>query len=220
MPNPAKTLPRAILTSILIVMVFYVAVALAVFGNLDADEVIKAKDFALAEAARPTFGDAGFIIMAVAALVSTSSAINASLYSAANVTYRLAKLGELPAVFGAPIAHSRQGLIISSGAIIIMAVLFDLSSIAAIGAISTLAIHMIVHIGHLRVRAKTGASFGLVLAAVAVNFAAIVLSAIYLSSKQPSIFFWIGGAFGLALLIEVGLRLTTGRVIVKRTPSR
>ncbi len=220
MPNPAKTLPRAILTSILIVMVLYIAVALAVFGNLNADEVIKAKDFALAEAARPTFGDAGFIIMAVAALVSTSSAINASLYSATNVTYRLAKLGELPAVFGAPIAHSRQGLIISSGAIIVMAVFFDLTSIAAIGAISTLAIHMIVHIGHLRVRAKTGASFVLVLAAAGANFAAIVLSAIYLSGKQPAIFIWIGGAFGLALLIEVGLRLTTGRVIVKRTPPK
>ncbi len=216
MPNPAKTLPRAIMTSILIVMVLYVAVALAVFGNLDADEVIKAQDYALAEAARPTFGAAGFTIMAVAALVSTSSAINASLYSATNVTYRLAKLGDLPAAFGAPIVHSRQGLVISSAAVILMAVFFDLTSIAAIGAISTLAIHMIVHIGHLKLRAKTGASLVLVSAAVMVNFAAIVLSAIYLSGKQPSIFIWIGAAFALAFAIELGLRLTTGRVVKKR----
>ena len=123
-------------------------------------------------------------------------------------------------MFGAPIAHSRQGLIFSSAAITVMAVFFDLTSIAAIVAISTLAIHMIVHIGHLRLRAKTGASLWLVLAAVGANFAAIVLSAIYLSGQQPSIFNWIGGAFGLALLIELGLRLTTGRVIVKRAPPR
>ncbi len=216
MPDPARTLPRAIMTSILLVMVLYVAVALAVFGNLSADEVIKAEDYALAEAARPIFGAAGFTIMALAALLSTSSAINASLYSVTNVTYRLARLGELPAVFGQPLGHSREGLVISSFMILIMAVFFDLSSIAAIGAISTLAIHMIVHIGHLRLLKKTGASLILVLLAIVVNLGAIVLSAIYLSSRQPSILIWIGAAFVLAFAIEISLRFFTGRVIVKR----
>ncbi len=220
MPDPAKTLPRAILTAILIVMALYVAVSLAVFGNLSAQEVIKAQDYALAEAARPIFGAAGFTIMAVAALVSTSSAINASLYAATNVTYQLARQGELPSAFGKPFKRSRQGLVISSGIIIVMAVFFDLSSIAAIGAISTLAIHLIVHVGHLRLLGKTGASRGLVLAAIVVNFAAIVLSAIYLSGKQPGILLWILGAFALAVGIELTLRATTGRVITKRTPPR
>jgi amino acid transporter len=216
MPDPARTLPRAIMTSILLVMVLYVAVSLAVFGNLSADEVVKAQDYALAEAARPIFGAAGFTIMALAALLSTSSAINASLYSVTNVTYRLARLGQLPAVFGKPLGHSREGLVISSVAILIMAVFFDLSSIAAIGAISTLAIHMIVHIGHLRLLKQTGASLILVLTAIIVNLGAIVLSAIYLSSRQPSILIWIGAAFVLAFGIEIGLRFFTGRVIVKR----
>ncbi len=216
MPDPARTLPRAILTSIAIVMVLYVAVAFAVFGNLSADEVIKAQDYALAEAARPVFGAAGFTIMALTALLSTSSAINASLYAVTNVTYQLARLGELPHVFGKPIAHSREGLIISSAAIMTMAVLFDLSSIAAIGAISTLIIHMIVHIGHLRLIKKTGASLWLVLAAIGVNFGAIPLSAIFLYGKQPSILVWIIGFFLAAFALEIMLRVVTGRVIVKR----
>ena len=216
MPDPAKTLPRAIMTSIGLVMVLYVAVAFAVFGNLSADEVIKAEDYALAEAARPVFGAMGFTIMALAALLSTSSAINASLYAVTNVTYQLARLGELPSVFGKPIAHSREGLVLSSAAIIIMAVFFDLSSIAAIGAISTLVIHMIVHIGHLRLIKKTGASLWLVLAAIGVNLAAITLSAIYLSGKQPSILAWIIGFFIAAFVVEIMLRILTGRIIVKR----
>ena len=199
MTDPVKTLPRAIMTSISLVMVLYIAVAFAVFGNLSAAEVVNAQDYALAEAARPIFGTAGFTIMALAALLSTSSAINASLYAVTNVTYQLARLGELPSVFGQPIAHSRQGLVISSVAIMIMAIFFDLSSIAAIGAISTLIIHMIVHIGHLRILKKTGASMALVTAAIIVNFAAIVLSVIYLSNKQPSILAWIGVSFLLAL---------------------
>lgn len=205
MPNPARTLPRAIMTSIGLVMVLYVAVALAVFGNLSVDEVIKAQDYALAEAARSTFGVVGFTIMALTALLSTSSAINASLYAVTNVTYQLAHLGELPNAFGKPIAHSRQGLVISSLAIMIMAVFFDLSSIAAIGAISTLIIHMIVHIGHLRLLAKTGASLCLVLVAIAVNFTAIIFSAIFLSGRQPGILAWIIGFFMAAFCLEIDL---------------
>ncbi len=216
MPNPQRTLPRAIFTSILIVMVLYVAIAIAVFGNLTAQEVIAAQDYALAEAARPAFGAVGFTIMAIAALLSTSSAINASLYAATNVTYRLARLGELPGVFGAPIVHSREGLVISSAITLIMAVFFDFTAIAAIGAISTLFIHMIVHIGHLRLLDKTGAARWLVVVAIIANFSAIILSVIYLSGKQSSILLWIAGFFVMAFLIEIVLRLVSGRVVSKR----
>jgi len=216
MPNPAHTLPRAIFTSILIVMVLYMTIAFAVFGNLTAQEVVKAQDYALAEAARSAFGSTGFVIMAIAALLSTSSAINASLYAVTNVTYRLARLGELPGIFGEPIIHSKEGLVISSAAILIMAIFFDFSSIAAIGAISTLFIHMVVHIGHLRLLDKTGAALWLVVTAILANFSAILLSATYMSSKQPSILLWIVGFFSAAFLLEIALRLVTGRVVVKR----
>ncbi len=216
MEDPAKTLPRAIMTSIGLVMVLYVAVALAVFGNLTAQEAIDAQDYALAKAALPVFGAAGFTIMALAALLSTSSAINASLYAATNVTYQLARLGELPSAFGKPIGHSRQGLVFSSGAIIVMAVFFDLSSIAAIGAISTLLIHLIVHVGHLRLLKKTKASMAMVVMAIFVNLAAIILSGIYLSKTKPDILYWIVGFFAAVFVAEMALRLITGRVIVKR----
>ena len=216
MEDPAKTLPRAIMTAIGLVMILYVAVALAVFGNLTAQEAIDAQDYALAKAALPVFGAAGFTIMALAALLSTSSAINASLYAATNVTYQLARLGELPSAFGKPIAHSRQGLVFSSGAIIVMAVFFDLSSIAAIGAISTLLIHLIVHVGHLQLLKKTKASMVMVVMAIIVNLAAIILSGIYLSKTKPDIIFWIVGFFAAVFVAEMVLRLITGRVIVKR----
>lgn len=216
MKDPAKTLPRAIMTSIALVMVLYVAVAFAVFGNLTAQEAIKAQDYALAQAALPIFGAAGFTIMAFAALLSTSSAINASLYAATNVTYQLARLGELPNAFGKPIAHSRQGLIISSAIIIIMAVFFDLSAIAAIGGISTLVIHLLVHVGHLKILKKTKASMIMVVIAILVNLGAIILSAIYLSGKHPATLYWIVGFFAAAFVVEILFRLITGRVVSKR----
>jgi len=46
MPDPGRTLPRAMLLAIGGVMVIYVAVGLAIFGNLDARQVIEAKDYA------------------------------------------------------------------------------------------------------------------------------------------------------------------------------
>ncbi|RKZ68766.1 MAG: amino acid transporter [Gammaproteobacteria bacterium] len=127
MPDPAKTLPRAMMASILLVMVLYVAVSFAVFGNLPTDRVIAAKDFALAEAAIPIFGHAGFVVVAIAALISTASSINANLYAVTNVTYQLAKYGELPLVFGEPIGHSREGLLIGllqGGVIMLLAVVW------------------------------------------------------------------------------------------------
>ena len=219
MEDPARTLPRAIMTAIVLVMILYVAVSLAVFGNLTPDEIIASEDFALAEAAKPIFGQTGFIIISLAALLSTSSAINASLYAATNVTYQLAKYGDLPAIFGKPIGHSREGLIISSVIIVLLAVFLDLSQIAAIGAISTLIIHMTVHIGHLRLLRETGAVVWLIVLAVLVNLFAIVLSGIYLGQKSPMLLVAIGGFFVLSLMIEIVLRKFTGRTIGVRAPK-
>ena len=147
---------------------------------------------ALAEAAKPIFGETGFRIVAIAALFSTASAINAALYAITNVTYQLAKVGELPAAFGKPIGHSREGLVISSAIILILAVFFDLSEIAAIGSVSILIVHFVVHAGHLRLLRETGAIESLVMVAALTNLTAIVLSAVYLSGKSPYLLFFGG----------------------------
>lgn len=61
--NPKKNLMKAIFTSFAITTVLYTALAIAVFGNLEVDKVIEAKDFALAETAKPIFGFIGFTII-------------------------------------------------------------------------------------------------------------------------------------------------------------
>jgi amino acid transporter len=216
MRDPARTLPRAIATAIVLVMVVYLGIAISVFGNLAPDAVVAAKDFALAEAARPIFGEAGFTIVAVAALFATASAINASLYAVTNVTYQLAKLGELPGAFGQPIAHSREGLLVSSFVIIALAVFFDLSSIAAIGALSMLIIHMTTHIGHLRLLGETGALRTLVVAAVAANAAAIALGGYHLSRTSPMLLVWIGVFFVISVALEIALHRITERSVRTR----
>ena len=216
MPDPARTLPKAMMAAVLFVMLLYVAISFAVFGNLPVDKVIAAKDFALAQAALPVFGNVGFTAVTITALIATASAINANLYSATNVTYKLAKDGELPEVFGEPISHSREGLVISGILVIVLAVLFDLSEIAAIGAISVLFVHAVTHIGHLRIISKTGASYILVIFAIVLCLAAMVLALVYVSKQSNQIIFVLLSFLGIAVTTEIVLQKTNKREVKPR----
>jgi amino acid transporter len=187
MPAPSTTLPKSMMASVFFVMLLYVAISFAVFGNLPVEKVIAAKDFALAQAALPIFGTVGFTIVTITALVATASAINANLYSVTNVTYQLAKDGELPEVFGVPIAHSREGLVISGILVIVLTLMFDLSVIAAIGSISVLFVHAVTHVGHLKIISKTTASYFLVLLAALLCFLAMILALIYVAGKSSQV---------------------------------
>jgi amino acid transporter len=206
MPNPSKTLPRAMAAAILLVMLLYVAIAFAVFGNLPVNKVIAAKDFALAQAALPIFGHIGFSVVAVTALIATASAINANLYAVTNVTYQLAKDGELPSLYGKPIAHSREGLVVSGIFIIVSLLLFDLSEIAAIGSVSILFIHAVTHIGHLKLANKTGASRIMIILAVLSSFVAMILSLIYISRELDHIIRILIGFVVVAAITEISLQ--------------
>ncbi len=216
MPNPSETLPKAMMTAILLVMVLYVAIAFAVFGNLPVEKVIEAKDFALAEAALPIFGHIGFTVVAITALIATASAINANLYAVTNVTYQLAKDGELPAQFGKPIAHSREGLIISGVLIIVLSLLFDLSEIAAIGSISILFVHTVTHIGHLKIISETGGSLVLVLIAAILSLIAMILALIYVSRGSGYVVYILVGFILVASITEIILQKIAKKEIKPR----
>ncbi len=216
MDNPSKTMLKAMFISIGLVMVLYVAVTFAVFGNLSLSEITKTQDYALAEAAKPAFGQIGFTIMAVAALISTASSINANLYAVTNVTYQMARNGELPKVYERNVWHSSEGLIISALFLILFILFFKLDEIAAIGSISILFIHALVHIGHLFKIEKTGASKVLVILAILTISIAIVLAFSYTSKHIPNVGYFIAGGFVLAFILEIGLRLVTKRVVTKQ----
>ena len=94
--DPARTLPRAFYASVSFVVALYVTIAIVTVGNLSLSAIVGARDYALAEAARPFLGEAGFVLIAVAALLSTTSAINATLYGAGRLAYAIARDGQLP----------------------------------------------------------------------------------------------------------------------------
>ncbi len=185
MNNPRKTLPRALYLSVLIVILIYVSVSLAVVGNLPLPDIIKAKDYALAEAAKPFLGLVGFKIIAIAALFSTASAINATLYGGANVSYMIAKDGELPKIFDRKIWRSgTEGLIITAGLVIIFANFLDLSKIAMLGSASFLIIYAGVNIGHLKMHKETDGNPILILIAILGNLVSLGILIYYLYARS------------------------------------
>lgn len=170
MENPEKNLPRALYLSVVLVIFIYVFVSLAVMGNLSVPEIENAKDYALAAAAKPFLGNLGFKIMAFAALLSTSSAINASLYGGANVSYLLAKDGELPEFFERAVWHrSSEGLFVTSSLVILCANFLQLEGIGMLASASILIIYVAVNVSHLRLLEETGAKSYLIWASLLSN---------------------------------------------------
>jgi amino acid transporter len=141
-----------------IAITVYVGISLGVFGTLTVDEVIASGPTAIAVAAEPTLGRAGFWLMSVTALFATSGATNAGLYPAAGLCDELARTGQFPTFMGGKVAgRAPAGLLFASAAILIMVLALDLSSIASVGSAVALTIFALVTCAHLRVYRQTAA---------------------------------------------------------------
>ncbi len=219
MQDPEQTMLRAMFWSIGLVTVLYISVSIAVFGNLPLAEIVQDKDFALAGAAQPAFGVWGFKIMAATALLATASAINATLYAVTQISYTLAKDGDLPKAYDYNIFHNTEGLLISALLIIPMILFFKLGEIATIAAIAVLLIQGFTHTGHLFRHRQTGANLWLILVAVIGAFGAAGFAVSYTSKSMPHIIYYIISIFFLAFIFEVLLHLFSNRDVRKQIVS-
>ncbi len=157
MQDPQRNVPRAIYLSILVVTIVYVLVSVVAVGNLPLPELIKAQDFALAEAARPFLGNGGYLLVTWGALFSIASALNATLYGGANVAYALARDGVLPKTFDRKLWFgSLEGLYITAGLGIVFALLFNLNGIASITSSVFMVIYLFVLAAHWRLQRDYG----------------------------------------------------------------
>ena len=164
--DPARDLPRAVYLALGIATVVYVAVALGVFGTLTVDEVIDSGGTALAVAAEPVLGRAGYWLMTVTALFATAGATNSGLYPAAGLCEQMASIGQFPPLLGRRFgSRVPAGLLVTAVVAIVLAIGFDLSSIASIGSAIALVVFTLVTAGHIRVRDETGARLSLLVLA-------------------------------------------------------
>lgn len=212
MKDPQRMLPRALYMSVVLVTIIYICVSVVVSGCLSVSEIAATRDYALAEAAKPFLGNLGFKLIAAAALFSTASAINATLFGGANTSYMIAKEGELPEIFERTSWKGcHDGLFISAGLVIGCIVLFDLSSIAMMGSGAFLFIYAAVNAGHLRIAHRTGANRLLVAVAAALCLGMFILLSAYMFKQSKASFTAMIVILAASFIGEWLYRKSTGR---------
>ena len=217
MRDPRKMLPRALYTSVILVIVLYLAVSLTVTGNLSDYEIEQSKDYALAEAAKPFLGQFGFRLIAIAALFSTASAINATLFGSANVCYMIARDGELPAGLSrTEWKDATGGLLLTAALVVVVMLIFDLSGIAMMGSAAFLLIYAAVNAGHLRVLDQTGANAIIVWLSLLTCLAMFAVLCVYTYQEQPRAIAALILIAAASFAAEWAYRRWTGRRITER----
>ncbi|KCZ48970.1 amino acid permease [Hyphomonas sp. CY54-11-8] len=152
--DPKRNVGRAIMISLAICTFVYLLVCFAVGSTLSIPDIISAKDYALAEAARPALGNYGLWFTVAIAIIATASGLLASLFAVSRMLAMLTDMSLIPHEhFGMPGTVQRHTLVYTVVAAALLAALFDLSRIASLGAIFYLVMDIIIHWGvfrHLR----------------------------------------------------------------------
>ncbi|MBP9096940.1 MAG: amino acid permease [Ignavibacteria bacterium] len=201
--NPKRNVPRAIFISIFFVMIFYVLISVVTLGNLPLKEIIAAQENALAIAAKPFLGDFGFILITIGALLSISSALNATIFGGANIAYSLAKYGELPKFFERKIwFKSTEGLNITAGLGLLVALFFDLSTIASLTSTIFTVIYIFVLISHLKLYKEFGGKKLLIIFNLMILLTVFIALMIYQWDSQRNAFYASLLTFPVAFVLE------------------
>ncbi len=179
--EPHKNVGRAIIVSLAMCVALYLMVALAVGANLSIDEIIQARDYALAEAARPAFGQWGLWVTVGFAIVATASGVVASVFAVSRMLAMLTDMKLVPySNLGVPGRVQTHTLVYTIVIAMVLTVFFDLSRIASLGAIFYIIMDMALHWGvlrHLRHEVKANA--------------AILITALVLDGVVLGAFLWV-----------------------------
>ena len=214
MKNPKKILPLAYYSSVILVIFLYVTISIVVLGNLSFDKILASEDYALAEAAKPFLGNFGFTLIAIAALFSTGSAINATLYGAGRISYVTAKDGELPKQLGKKIWNKPiEGLLITAGLTLLIANLFDLTSIAIMGSSGFLIIFAVVNASNFRLSKKTNSNKFISLLAIILCLSALLTLIVHTIMNEPLKILVLVVMVSIAFLTEFLYKKHSGRII-------
>lgn len=173
--DPHRNIGRAIVIALAICLAVYLLVAFAVGANLSVPEIVEAKNYSLAEAARPALGIGGVWFTVVIAIVATTSGLIASIFAVSRMLAMLTDMKIIPhRHFGMPGDIQKHTLAYTVVLAALLAAFFDLSRIASLGAIFYLVMDIAIHWGVLRhLRRDIGANGTILVAAIAFDVAVL-----------------------------------------------
>jgi len=219
--DPHRNLGRSIIISIVICTVIYTLLALSVAASLSVADIIAAKDYALAAAARPVFGEMGLVLTVLLAIVATVSGLIASVFSASRMLAMLSDMKQLPRLYR---GVDNPALVLTVALAIVLTILFDLTRIASIGAIFYLIMDIAIHWGLYRHLLKqTGATP--IIPVIAIGLDIVILGAFIVLKYQSDPLVLIVSLVGfVAILVAQRLFMithtdSTGRMFMEMAMS-
>ncbi len=159
--RPTHNIPRAIFLSIAVVVVFYLAVGFVAVGAVQQNSGLpnwmylgQNGERAMIETARALMPYGAFI-MILGGLASTTSALNATIFSSSRVSFAMGRDGDLPKIFGR--IHRRNktphwAIWLSGLLVIVMAVALPVEDVASGASITFLMLFLLVNFALIRMR--------------------------------------------------------------------
>ena len=164
--NPRRNVPKAVFLALLLVVPFYVLIALVAIGAVTPETAGVATwqwlgehaELGLAWAAED-FMPLGSVLLLIGGLCAMTSSLNATTYSSTRVSFAMGRERNLPDVFAAIHPRTRTphlALIISGALIITMAVAVPIEHVAASADIMFLLLFLEVNLAAITIRRKYG----------------------------------------------------------------
>jgi amino acid transporter/nucleotide-binding universal stress UspA family protein len=161
--NPKKNIPRAVFLSLLIVVPIYLLVAVTSLGSVRPeggmtpwDYLASQKETALVGVARMFFVGGGVMLL-VGGLISTMSALNATVYSSSRVAFAMGRDRNFPTFFSR--VHAKKftphfAILFSFFIVVLMSVSLPIEDVASAADIMFLLLFLQVNITLIRLRKK------------------------------------------------------------------
>ncbi len=160
--NPKKNIPRAVFLSLLIVVPIYLLIAFTALGSVAPegmtpwDYLALQKETALVEVAK-TFFRGGGIMLIFGGLISTMSALNATVYSSSRVAFAMGRDRNFPSIFS-KVHESRftphMAIVFSLIIVVLMSISLHIEDVASAADIMFLLLFLQVNITLIRLRKK------------------------------------------------------------------
>jgi amino acid transporter len=213
MENPHRNLKRALIIAIVATTAIYVIVAMVALGNLSSAQIQHDQEYVLAVAARPTMGEFGFVLIGIAALLSTASAINATLFGAARLAMVMASEHALPRMFSLR-GRTNDVPWVSLFALTAMSLAFALAApleiISTFASATFLLIFFAINLSAWRTHQRIELAAVWPLVGALLTAASFVLLMVRSYVAAPLSVWWIGGFYTAAAAIEGVLTLKRG----------
>jgi amino acid transporter/nucleotide-binding universal stress UspA family protein len=160
--NPKKNIPRAVFLSLLIVVPIYLLIAFTSLGAVNVKGVTpwaylaSYKEVALVEVAKNFFKGGGIMLL-IGGVISTMSALNATVYSSSRVAFAMGRDRNFPTFFGK--VHKKNftphlSILFSLFIVVFMAVSLPIEDVASAADIMFLLLFLQVNITLIRMRKK------------------------------------------------------------------